>query len=617
MASAAQAEATLKVYDGARLVVTWELPRVAEIGRREPSEPMPYARIQRPTGDRLIIADLHETNISRKHLTVEPRPSGKVSLGNDSSKNSIALAGGERLRPGERRVLGLPVVCEIGGKVLRIEPIAQERVQMQSLREPTLMPGKSLPPASTLLRGLVDESTGGEEASSVGNEDILTWLQASMEVFQSAATSAQFLPKAAEAAVQMVGLDQAGVLLYRDGKWSVAAIGTRDGPTNSGRWSASQSMLQKVLEERRTFYQVPQDVSAAQSLIGVQSLVAAPILDREGEVIGALYGERRSASAMLSPIRELEAKLFELLAYGVASGLARIEQEQQLIAERVRFEQFFTPELARMLESRGDDMLAARDVEITVLFCDIKGFSRISAKSGAAVAIEWVREVLSDMSDCVAEFQGVLVDYSGDALEAIWGAPLASEDHAAQACRAALKMREVLPALSHRWEAKLGEATDVSIGINTGSARVGNIGSRRKFKYGAFGTTVNLASRVQGATKHVGMPLLVTGGTVARLPAGFHLRRLCTVRTVNILEPVDLYELCYMPDEFWKSLQPRYERALAMFEQRRFADARQLLSELFAEFPDDEPTCKLLQRNATCLSQPPDPFDPVWNLDSK
>jgi adenylate cyclase len=378
-------------------------------------------------------------------------------------------------------------------------------------------------------------------------------------------------------------------------------------------------MLNRVMCERRTFYHVPQDYGRAQSLVGVQSIVAAPILDRQGQVLGALYGERRSggARAGATPIREVEAKLFELLAYGVASGLARMEQERQLIAERVRFEQFFTPELARVLDSCGADMLAAREAEITVLFCDIKGFSRISGNAGAALAIEWVREVLSALSDCVANFQGVLIDYTGDALEAIWGAPLTAAEHAAQACQAALQMRSVLPELNRQWEARLGERTDICIGINSGRAQVGNIGSRRKFKYGAFGTTVNLAARTETATRHVGVPLLITRTTAAGLGSGFHTRRLCTVRTVNIGEPVDLFELTAAPDAAWQSLKTRYEQALELFEQQRFADAGKLLGTLAAEFPADEPARKLRERNAACLSQAPGAFDPVWNLGSK
>lgn len=269
-----------------------------------------------------------------------------------------------------------------------------------------------------------------------------------------------------------------------------------------------------------------------------------------------------------------------------------------------------------MLEVRGDDMLAARDAEITVLFCDIKGFSRISANNGAAVAIEWVCDVLSELSDAVAEFQGVLVDYSGDALEAIWGAPLATPEHATLACRAAMRMREKLPAVNQRWRAKLGEETDVAIGLHSGAAQVGNIGSRRKYKYGALGTTVNLASRIQGATKYVGASLLASEATVRRADPSLAFRRLCTIRTVNIQEPVAICELCDKPTERWRTLTRDYESALQSFEQQQWGAARTMLTKLKSEFPEDEPAEILRDRVETAASGSRE-FDSVWNLGGK
>jgi adenylate cyclase len=301
----------------------------------------------------------------------------------------------------------------------------------------------------------------------------------------------------------------------------------------------------------------------------------------------------------------------------VASGLARLDQEKQLVAERVRFEQFFTPELARMLGSSGEEMLAARDAEITVLFCDIKGFSRISRASGAELAVEWVRDVLSALSDCVADYQGVLVDYSGDSLEALWGAPLTTPQHATLACKAALQMRACLPELNKRWESRLGEKTDVSIGINSGRAQVGNIGSRRKFKYGAFGTTVNQASRVQGAAKQVGVSLLVTRSTVNLLEPNFSLRRLWTVQTVNIDEPIELFELVDGSDPRWAGLKAKYEESLTRFENGQYYEAMTIVGSLVAEYPQDEPTRRLLQRIVNALSQPAGTVSSVWILDAK
>lgn len=610
-------EVEIKIYEGTRVVATLSLNGPAELGRREPNEPPPFGRIARTGCDRLIIADLTETSVSRKHLRVETCGEGRVKLRNESAKAYVVLADGLRLSAGESVELELPAACEVGNKVVRLDWRALEESNLQSLGARTMAPGQASLAAQRPQSA--NSSVFATLMGGGGNQtDVIEWLQASMDVFQSAAASSDFLFKAVTAASQLVELDTVAVVLREAEAWKVSAVSGRGGKVVDARWQPSQSMLRRVAEQQRTFFQVPSGRSGvAQSLVGVQSIVAAPILDPNGQTIGVLYGEGRSGGGAVRPVSELEAKLFELLAYGVASGIARVEQERKLIAERVRFEQFFTPELARELETHGDDLLAARDAEVTILFCDIKGFSRISAKCGAALAIEWVREVLSELSDRVAEHQGVLVDYGGDSLEALWGAPLAAPDHALQAARAALAMRTCLPALNERWESRLGEATDVSIGINTGRAQVGNIGSRRKFKYGAFGTTVNLASRVQGATKHLGVPLLITRSTRDRLDDQSAVRRLCTVRTVNISEPVELFELVSAPDSRWQSLQVQFEEALRQFEQGRFVEAMGLLGQLVAAFPHDEPTRKLLQRNVACLSQPAGAFDPVWNLDSK
>src|SRR5439155_15864053 len=107
-------------------------------------------------------------------------------------------------------------------------------------------------------------------------------------------------------------------------------------------------------------------------------------LNREGDVIGALYGDRRVIrSALQAKTSKVDAMLVELLASGVAAGLARLEQEQKAITAKVQFEQFFTPELAHMLAAKPE-MLEGQDAEISVLFCDIRGFSRISERLGPA-----------------------------------------------------------------------------------------------------------------------------------------------------------------------------------------------------------------------------------------
>ncbi|MEQ1824727.1 MAG: adenylate/guanylate cyclase domain-containing protein [Pirellula sp.] len=610
-------KAQLGIYENHRQIASFEIGRVTEVGRRQVNEPAPYVKIALPNGDRIVAADITETQVSRKHLTIELLADDKVLLGNESTKNSLPLLGNLRLNPGERKTLELPIACEIGNRIVRVSALPKEDLQLHTLQAAACAPGQSA--SRVRSRPLSASNLAGFRNNNVDESFLFEWLQAAMDVFHSAASSIDFLSKAARSAIDLVGLDSATILLHTRGEWNIAARETRNPELVSSQWHASQTMLHRVLDQKRTFFHSPsQDPAVAASLIHVQSIVAAPFLDRSGEVLGVLYGERRSGSDNPSqvPIRELDAKLVELLAYGVASGLARIEQERLLIAERVRFEQFFTPELARMLEARGDEMLAARDAEITVLFCDIKGFSRISAANGAAVAIEWVCDVLSDLSDCVADHQGVLVDYAGDALEALWGAPLQTADHATMACRTAMRMRQTLPDINRRWQSRLNEETDISIGIHSGSAKVGNIGSRRKYKYGALGTTVNLASRIQGATKFVGSSMLASGATIAQADPSFFKRRLCSIRTVNIDEPVEIYELSDVPTPKWLELKQGYEAALRCFESRDLRTAQLTVQGLLANHADDVPCHRLLDR-VTKASASESNFDTVWTLDGK
>src|SRR5437870_10444626 len=116
---------------------------------------------------------------------------------------------------------------------------------------------------------------------------------------------------------------------------------------------------------------------------------------------------------------------------------------------------------------------------------------------------------------------------------ALWGAPAKQPDHAPRAARAALAMLRRLPTLDERWRSRVGDPLRVGIGVHSGQAWVGEVGTEHKFKYGPRGHTVNLASRVQGATKYLRVPALVTGATRAGLGDEFAVRRLTRVKVVG------------------------------------------------------------------------------------
>ncbi len=292
--------------------------------------------------------------------------------------------------------------------------------------------------------------------------------------------------------------------------------------------------------------------------------------------------------------------------------------EKKRLREKV-FEQHFTPELARELARNPDPMkMQARQAEVSVMFCDIRGFSAISERLGPSQTIDWLGGVMGEFSTIVLDHGGVLVDYTGDELLAMWGAPNEQPDHATLACRAALEILRHLPALNDRWHPVVGAATEVGIGINSGETLVGNVGTHRKFKYGPLGTAVNLASRVQGATKFLHTPLLLTGETAARIGDVFPTRRLCRVRVQNIAASVDLHTLEAVAGESGrKALSLQYAEALAAFERGDFGRAATILETFLAAAPGDGPARLLRSLVKAGRTESDDTFDPVWSLPGK
>ena len=233
-----------------------------------------------------------------------------------------------------------------------------------------------------------------------------------------------------------------------------------------------------------------------------------------------------------------------------------------------------------------------------------------------------LRNMMERLSQRIVEHGGVIVDYAGDGILAMWNAPVKQPAHAVRACRAALAMLGELPALNDRWSNEAAGSLALGIGINTGEALVGNTGSLRKFKYGPHGHTVNLASRVQDATKKLGLPLLITASTRGQLPASFLTRRIGRVVLPGVREPVVAYELFgeHASPE-WLSRRDTYERALTLFEEGQWSRACQALMPLLdSENPravHDTPTLKLMRRAWECLETRPDPFDPVIEVSTK
>jgi adenylate cyclase len=559
---------------------------------------------QRNHTPRCVIQDLY---VSKDHVHVLELDGGRVRVENLSQRNSIRLGDNSAIAVGASRELGPPVRLTVGETSLDIL-LVPEGAGDSSLKTV----------ASPLGTRALTDSHGSlvDLGGSPTPETLAHWFETVIAVQRAAAGSPEFYEQTARAVVDLVGLDRGLVVLRRLGRWMVQArYPDRDSPARE----FSVTVLERVERERRTFFQSAATAPpATESLQGVESVVASPIFGPRDEVVGAVYGcrNRYAAHAGLG-IGPLEAQVMQLLAAAVGVGLARVEHEQAALAAQVRFEQFFTPELARELR-KNPRLLDGQEREITVLFSDIRGFSRLAQLLGPTDTCRLVSDVMESVSARVRDCDGVVVDYAGDGVMAMWNAPAAQPDHATKACRAALAMLADLPRLNAVWQARLGGPLALGLGLNTGLALCGNTGSKVKFKYGPLGHTVNLGSRVEGATKQLGVPLLITGSTHAQLNGAFATRRLCRARLAGIAEPVVLYELhAEQATPEWLSRRQMYEDGLARYEAGDWSGACRAIYPLLDQEKHDVPSLTLIGLAINALRKPPESFDPVLDLCSK
>ncbi len=218
-------------------------------------------------------------------------------------------------------------------------------------------------------------------------------------------------------------------------------------------------------------------------------------------------------------------------------------EEKEKRKVRSAFGQYLSPEVIRRLLV-NPSLVEPRKTEITVMFSDIRGFTTISEKLDAQELALFLNDYLSDMTKIVFDNRGTLDKYIGDAVMAFWGAPYEDPRHAVDACNAALIMMSRVRELQKKWEEEGKPKLDIGIGLNSGVASVGNMGSALRYGYTALGDTVNLSSRLEGLNKDYGTHILANESTYAAAKdAGFLFRELDVIRVKGKLEPVTIYEL--------------------------------------------------------------------------
>ena len=225
-------------------------------------------------------------------------------------------------------------------------------------------------------------------------------------------------------------------------------------------------------------------------------------------------------------------------------GFRALSEEENVKFIRNTFSKFVSQDVVEELLANPDSItLGGSKKELTVFFSDVRGFTTISEKLGPEELVQLLNEYLSEMTELIIDYRGTIDKYMGDAIMAFWGAPARNDDHAYYACVAAMAQVQALMKLQEMWSDRNIPVLDIGIGINTGPAVVGNMGSSRRMDYTLMGDTVNLGSRLEGITKTYGVRTCISEFTYERVKDRVYARELDLVRVKGKLEPVRIYEL--------------------------------------------------------------------------
>jgi adenylate cyclase len=309
----------------------------------------------------------------------------------------------------------------------------------------------------------------------------------------------------------------------------------------------SRTITQKVMREKIAL--LSQDVMTDEQFLGAQSIVSqgvrsticAPLLT-ESNVHGVLYADRLDPFASFSPDH---LELITAVAAQTAITVETVKAHKRLAREEVARANYsrFMPEyvVKQLLDNPGSFKLGGINQKITVLFADIRGFTAISEKENPEKVVGLLNKFFSAMTDIIFANGGTLDKYIGDGLMALFGAPAASEEDALNSVKAAVTMQKKLAELNPELRAEGLPEISMGIGLHTGVATIGYIGSDKRSEYTAIGDTVNLASRLQSNAG--GGQILMSDATAEacgnRIP--FIEREPLTVK--NRVQPVNVLEV--------------------------------------------------------------------------
>ena len=331
--------------------------------------------------------------------------------------------------------------------------------------------------------------------------------------------------------------------------------------------------------------------------------------------LAQIRGIERSINLTVNPLTNPEGT--------VRGGLVVLEDISQEKRMKATMYRYMTPGVAERVMALGDDALMVGErKDVTILFSDIRGYTALTEKMEAADVVSLLNDYFETMVEAVFNFEGTLDKFIGDALMAVFGAPLPLENHAWMSVQSALDMRRRLAEFNDRRRISSQPIIRIGIGISSGAVVSGNIGSQKRMDYTVIGNGVDISSRLEGVTKEYGCDIILSEFTYNLCQEQVWVRELDCIRVKGKSRPINIYELI---GDRRDSLEPKTYEFLELYAAGRAAYSSMNFSQALRYFqsaqqlrPSDLAVTVHLQRSQEyLLTPPPENWDGVHTMMTK
>ncbi|HEX5759542.1 MAG TPA: adenylate/guanylate cyclase domain-containing protein [Thermoanaerobaculia bacterium] len=471
---------------------------VAAVGGRSLELELPRGRAYMLGRSAQCDLAVREPTVSRRHAELEP--DGAVLRFRDLGSTNGTFLNGKRVTEGVARggdTLGFGKMDFAVQELLNEPPhVARDDDLLDAtiIRQvPVRGPGEPLA-GGTVTASAIRRAGSGAERQALQ----LALLLDIAKTLSRHAELDRLLEKVAEVAFEVMSADRVGILT---GEPLAPRVWRTRGDGTPAPWSVPQGVVRKAMEERLALLieNAPADVRFGGGTLhahGVQSAMCAPLLGSRG-CLGIVYLDN------LSLIHSFDADDLDFLS--AFAGIVAVAIENSELVEQVRreavvlsnFQRYFAPDLAAQIAGRAEQVqLGGVKTRVVVLFADVRGFTALTEGLTPEEIAGLLNDYFTEMVEIVFQHGGTLDKFMGDALMALWGAPLARPDDADRAVAAAAAMQREVERLNAAWAERGRPRLEVGIGLSAGDVFAGNIGSERRLEYTVLGDAVNTASHL-------------------------------------------------------------------------------------------------------------------------